>query len=65
MATNVTNNQPQMVTDSNTIRNKVCIESPQTETKCDQVKITIADDDFACKSLTSSGSIVIIEDNNQ
>jgi hypothetical protein len=53
-------------TDPNVIRNRVCIESPQTETKCDQVKITIEDDGYACESLTSSGSIVILTwTNNQ
>lgn len=49
----------------NEIRNKVCIESPQTETKCDQVKIIITDDSYACESLVSSGSIVELTWTNQ
>lgn len=52
-------------TDPNVIRNRVCIESPQTETKCGQVKITIEDDGYACESITSSGSIVELGTNNQ
>ena len=47
-------NSPQWTTttDPNKIWNKVCIESPQTETKCANVPITIIDDGYACSSIT-------------
>ena len=59
--------QPQRNTNTNPndIRNKVCIESPQTEKKCAQVKVTVVENSYACESLTSSWSIINLNSNGQ